>query len=961
MRANVAGSLLWWSVAVLPVAWVRSTAGQESPAPAQSGSIAGTVIDRTNRQPIIEAGVELVGKGKTVQTDLDGKYRITLPPGTYELRIYAPSYQAVRLKDLQVVPGDVTKADAALAPSGAAGVDVVEVFAKRKKAAEASQLAARKEAPVVMDVISRETMAKTSGSEASDVVQRAPAVTVKEDRFVFVRGLSERYTSALLNGSRLPSPDPLRRAVPLDLFPSEFLDSIGIVKSYSPDLPGDFSGGLIELELREVPETLTYSAGISAGANTQTTGQDFLTYKGTSSRDYFAAGDRFRHLRVPDVDLTSAPLEERLAAGRGLKDVWSVEVDEAPPNFGGNLSIGNTIGPFGFQFGALISNEWLTRNDQLRRQLGRNPAEQPGDPPTVGIQQDLRADSGFHQAKLGAVLTSGWKLAEGHQLSLRSFVYQTGVDETTAAFGQVKEGENEPPAALSVLRYTLESLGYGQLAGEHRFTDWFLVDWRTVLSRTERDEPDTRLTQYYADSPRPPFVFTFNGEEDRGGFRFENKTYEWLSDSAVDFSIPFKTRLPATDAWSDLPAKFKFGPAYSYREREFDQREFRYSPTVGAVDLTLPPEEILAPQNLVPGIVDFQEATDIEDSFDATQEIIAGYGLLELPILRDRLRVIGGARVEHSLIRLDTGLITDAQSGLCPPEPGSSGFLQCIARFQKATLDPLPAVNLVYSPIRDMNLRFSYGGSVARPEFRELAPARFPKLPGERERRGNPNLVQTDITSWDARWEWFFSPLELVSAGFFYKDLQAPIEPVTVIIGTDPVDTWVNGGDGELIGFELEGRKDLGFIHPWLKPLSVIANFTWSDSTVTIPPQEFFGLTTLQTSAERPLAGQSPFVANGALEYSQPDWFTGRLLYYTADRSIFTAGFNELPDIYFERRDQLDAVLIFPLQRWLKAPFTTRLSVENIFNSPFVFTQGPLDQERYTNGVKFTLSLSYTH
>jgi len=947
MRASVTGALI--AVVLTFGAAVRPSVGEDA-APPSAGTVSGTVIDRGNRQPVIEAGVEVVGTGKTVQTDLDGRYEVRLPAGGYELRIYAPGYQAVRLKDVRVKPGGVTRADAVLAPAGAAGIDVVEVVARRKKAAEASQLTERKEAPVVKDTISRETMAKTAGSEVSDVVQRAPAVTLKDDRFVFVRGLSERYSTALLNGSRLPSPDPLRRAVPLDLFPSEFLDSIGVVKSYSPDLPGDFSGGLIELNLREVPEELTYTVGVSAGANTQTTGQDFLTYRGTSSRDYFAAGDRFRHLRLPDVDLTEAPLEERLAAGRGLKNVWSPETGEAPPNFGANLSIGDTIGPFGFQFGVVFANEWQTRNDQIRRQLGGG-----GDPPVVEVQQDLRADTGARLAKLGSVLTAGVELAEGHRLTLSSFVYQNAVDETTVSRGTVDPAP-APPARLSVLRYTLESLGYGQLAGEHRFTDWLEVDWRTVLSRTERDEPDTRLTQYVADSETPPFTFLFSTEQDRGGFRYTNETFEWLSDSNVDFSVPFKTRLPGTDVWRDLPARLKFGPAYSWREREFDQREFRYSPAPDAVDLTRPPEEILAPENLLPGIVEFEEATDIEDRFRATHEIIGGYGLLELPILRDRLRVIGGARVEHSLIRLDTGLITDETTGFCPP-----GETRCTARFQKATLDHLPAVNVVLSPLADMNLRFGWGKSVARPEFRELAPARFPRLPGERQRRGNPALVQTAITSWDARWEWFFSPLELVSAGFFYKELNGPIEPVTVLIGPDAVDTWVNGGTGELIGFEVEARKDFGFVHPWLKPLSAVANFTWSDSTVDVPAQDFFGLTTLQSSPERPLVGQAPFIANGALDWTQPDAFTARLLYYTADRSIASAGFSGLDDIYFERRDQLDAVLLVPLQRWLGVPLTTRLSVENVFNAPYVFTQGPLVQERYTNGVKFTVGLSYTH
>jgi len=259
-----------------------------------------------------------------------------------------------------------------------------------------------------------------------------------------------------------------------------------------------------------------------------------------------------------------------------------------------------------------------------------------------------------------------------------------------------------------------------------------------------------------------------------------------------------------------------------------------------------------------------------------------------------------------------------------------------------------------------MNVRASYSQTVARPEFRELAPATFPKIPGERERRGNPDLVQTDITSYDLRWEWFFSPLELVSAGFFYKNLKGPIEGVTILIGPDPVDTWVNGGDATLYGFEAEGRKNFGFLNERLRPLSLLVNGTWSDSTVDVPRQDFFGLTTLQSSGSRPLVGQSPFIVNAALEYSQPETFTARMLYFTAAESITQAGFNGLADIKVQRRDQLDAVLIVPLQQYFGYPLTLRFTTENILNAPYVFTQGPIVQEKYTNGVKFTIGLTLT-
>jgi hypothetical protein len=244
--------------------------------------------------------------------------------------------------------------------------------------------------------------------------------------------------------------------------------------------------------------------------------------------------------------------------------------------------------------------------------------------------------------KLGGLLTAAYTHDDDNQITLRSFVYQNAIDETTASTGFVG-GAGSPPARLSILRYTLESLGFAQLAGHHKFDEHFIADWRTVISRTDREEPDTRLTQYIQ-STEPPKVYSFSNSDDRGGFRFENSTLEQMSDSNLDFTIPLDTDLPYTDVWSGMAAKFMFGPAYTYRARDFSQREFRYSPQSSAIDLTKPPEDVLAPDHLVPGIVDFLESTDIQDSFHATQEIVGGYGLFDLPIIRDTLKLNAGVR-----------------------------------------------------------------------------------------------------------------------------------------------------------------------------------------------------------------------------------------------------------------------------------------------------------------------------
>jgi hypothetical protein len=248
------------------VVLVRSRAGGHERAGSSSGHGRRSRARQDSGDPIIEAGVEVVGKGKTVRTDLDGKFTLKLEPGTYEIRVFAPAFQSVRVPRVTVKPNEVSKVDVSLAAAGKAGVDVVEVVAQANRAAEATQLVQRKKAAVVSDTISSEVMKKTPGSDAADVIQRAPAVTVKDEKFIFVRGLGERYSSAMLNGSRLPSTDPQKRVVPLDLFPADFLESLSIIKSYTPDLPGDFSGGLADLHLRDFPESLSGSLGVASAA-----------------------------------------------------------------------------------------------------------------------------------------------------------------------------------------------------------------------------------------------------------------------------------------------------------------------------------------------------------------------------------------------------------------------------------------------------------------------------------------------------------------------------------------------------------------------------------------------------------------------------------------------------------------------------------------------------------------------
>ena len=892
---------------------------------AETGTVAGVVIDKATGEPIIEAGVEVVGQGKTVKTDIDGKFRIRLPPGSYELRLFAPLYQGLRLKGLVVKANQVTKADASL-PLAAGSTEVVEVIAQANKAAEATQLSLRKKSAVVSDTVSAEVIKKSPDSDAAKIVQRAPAVTIRENKFVFVRGLGERYSSALLNGSRLPSTDPSKRVVPLDLFPADFLESIAIIKSYTPDLPGDFSGGLVDIHLREFPEQFTFSTGVATGGNTQTTFQNFRTYRG-GSLDYLGLGTNFRQLPagVPETgQFTQLNVAERDALGRTFKNIWNTHLETAPPNSGWNIAVGDTKGNFGYSLAGLYTTEYKTVNDRIERQFVNGGPSNP-----VALSSNFNVDNSIFETRLGGLLTTTYKLGDTGKLFFRSLIDRNTFDTTTFEKGTDTQGN---PQQSTILRYTEEELDFGQVGGEHHWP-WIWLDWRSAYSRTKQDEPDTRYITY---KQTPPQYST----DSLGGDRVFNSLTEKLTDSQVDFTIPFTPRVPFTDQLSASQAKFKFGPAYSYRDRDFEQRRFSNNINLAAVNRFQPPEDVLDPSNIVPGIDDFLETTEPGDKYHVTQEIAGAYGMFDLNLVPGRWRLVSGVRMEYSYINLQTAAI------------GSNGPVQVI----KNNLDPLPGANLIFTPRDDMNFRLSYSRSVSRPEFRELSPTQFPAPRGLRPLIGNPNLVESHIENYDARWEWFFSPLELISLSFFRKSLDKPIEQTVIVESSVVADSFANADNGELDGFEFEFRKDFGFVSPQLRNLSLVTNFTYVDATVSIPRQQL----QVQTSTSRALQGQAPYIANGVLDYTNPQWGTFRLLYNTAGPTITSAGSFGLPDIFLQRRDELDAVVIFPIHPF-GVPLTAKMGAENLLNDQFLYTQAGFVQRQFHAGIKVSFGLSYAY
>jgi hypothetical protein len=931
MRIGLAAAVVLW---VLGGAARTASSQEAAPSAAATATIAGKVTDKVTGEPVVDAGVEMVGQGVTVRTDIDGRYSARVPPGRYDVRFFAPLYQGMRLQNVQATPGKVATVNATLNPT-AAGVEVVEVVAQANRAAEATQLQERRKSPVVSETVSAEMIKKSPASDAAEVVERVPAVTVKDNKFIFVRGLGERYSSALLNGSRLPSTDPDRRVVPLDLFPADFIESLSVVKSYTPDLPGDFSGGLVDIHLREFPEKRSWSLGIAGGGNTQVTLQDYKTYPG-GSLDYLGLGASARNIpaRVPD-NVTVVGTGEKEAAGRTFRDVWSPETETAPPNTGVSFSIGDSFGPLGVSFGSLYTTEYKRRSQIERQYQNAGTLALPD----IKLRDNFLYDVSDFDTRIGGVFTAAYKLGTNHKLTFRSLIDRNTTDEVTTGNGPIEQLGPQSNELQSSLRYTEEQLAFGQVAGEHRFPHVWL-DWRAAFSQTTQDVPDQRYITYVTGQrgvDNPAF-----SNDSLGGSRIFNTLSEELFDSAIDLTVPFNTALPFTTVSYGLPGKLKLGPAWSSRDRDFTMRRFRYRVPGGSFDLTLPPEVLLAPDNVVPGGVSFDEETQPRDAFRAYQRIIGGYAMFDLPLVAERLRLVAGTRFESSHIRLST---FDVQGNPVHPVKDNGDFL--------------PGVNLIYSPREDMNFRLGWSNSVSRPEFRELSPTQFPSPRGLRPVIGNPDLVETKIENYDARWEWFFSPLEIVSISYFRKHLDQPIEQTVIPQSSNNADSFINADHADLQGFEVEGRKDFGFVTPRLRSLSLLANIAYIDATVVVPRETVGGVVTVQTNTSRPLQGQAPYIVNAVLDYTSPSWGSARLLYTTAGERVTSAGSFGLPDIIEQPRNELDAVLVLPL-RIFDVPFSMKLAAENLLDDRVLLTQGGEIQRHYTSGIKITLGLTYT-
>jgi hypothetical protein len=875
--------------------------------------ITGVVRDQANAIALPGVPVEVVETKEVVYTDVDGRYVVQVPPGKHQIRVSMDGYEP-RMVDVEAGDQRVVNVDVGLTMTRfAETVTVVGRATDVETSSAEAQLIERKAASVITDNIGSQEMKNNGDSDAAAAMSRVTGLSVVDNQFVFVRGLGERYSNTTLAGSVLPTTEPDKKVVSLDLFPSGLIDSVQVSKSYSPDRSAEFAGGLVQIVPMKLPTGPNMDFSYTFSHFSTATGES-IPLSPLGNRDVWGydAGARAlpagfpsnkivrQGIYTPDVGYSADQITN---FGRQLENVWVPQRKSGKPGHDWSAAFGDRFGNLGV-IGSVTHSYKEQFVDEQRRFY------------RIAGQGDLEATTDYNilsaaqKAQLGIVANVSYGFTPTQRLSVENFYTHSGRDE--GRFFQGLNHDNAREYRNNRLQFIEEGLLSNALTGEHFFQGLgnSRIDWRVNYAQASRDEPDLRETLYerlssFAGTSETVNPFTY-ADESQSGFRMFNTLDDDTLDAAANWSI--------SKLASGMPTQFKFGFNYVDRSRAFVSRRFHFIPITTQkadsgnllFDPLLPPEELFKSSN-VGTAFRFNEETRPVDGYNGDQSTTAGYGMVDLT-LSARSRLIAGARVE----RFDQTVVTQDPFGL---------FVRQVTAENNNT-DVFPGINFVQALSSTSNLRLSYSTTVNRPEFRELAEFEFTDVIGNRAVRGNPDLERALIQNVDARWETFTGGRNVLAASFFFKYFDKPIERV-VIASANPITTFQNSAHARNFGFELEAGQRFG------EHVFVNANYTFVDSQITLLPEQ----QSVQTSLVRPLAGQSENLFNVGAEYTL-NGFSSRLLYnYFGDR-ISDVGANGAPDIVEQGRGALDIVFGYRVNK-----LGIRLTLENITNPEYEFTQ----------------------
>ncbi len=885
------------------------------------GRVVGRVVDAEQGAPVAGAQIEVVESNLITTSALDGRYALNpVPAGPVAIRVRMIGFAPKVVTGVVVPAGGTAVQDIALSAS-AVQLAEIEVSAEAERGTVNRALDEQRNATNIVSSVTSEQIEKSPDSDAGQAVQRVSGVTVQDGKYVFVRGLGERYTTTSLNGVRVPSPEPERKVVPLDIFPSSLLEGITTSKTFTPDQPGDFSGASVNLKTREFPAGRVINFSAMAGLNTAASGKDLYRAPTTGSEWRGMPGDA-RQIPAPAVaagDLSGASQTDVNNIISSFRNAWSAQ----PGTGTGNASFGVSIGgedpvfnqPIGYIGSFTYSYGQEARLEESRALIQSSSA---------GFRpyNESAGSTSRNNVLWGGIANLSTRLGANSKLSFNNTYNRSADNEAVRLAGENEEFNVD----LDVTRLTFvqRTVRSHQLAGEHLLGSSHVVDWSFTGSHVSRNEPDRSDIAYRTSID--PVTGTSVPLDWWGGAQSATRTFSELDESSYDGAANYRLILGSTSS----PAMIKTGAAFRAVDRDVDSRAFDITNrALSLADRQVVPEQIFAG----PYAQDSRLSLFINANggrYDARDRLAAGYALVELPVT-SRLRLIGGARLERWTLDLNT---------LSPQgEPSATS---------RENTDILPSLALNYQLTDDQVLRASASQTLSRPEYREIADVSSFEPIGGLITFGNPDLQRALIQNYDLRWEWYPRPGEVLSLAVFAKRFDDPIERVFVVQTGALANSFVNAEKAENYGVELEVRKNLDFLSPSLVPFTIFANTTLMRSTITPG-------TAVLTNADRPMVGQAEYVVNGGVTFASAGGVTGTALYNVVGPRILEAGAQPFPDTYEEARHIVD----FSLQVPVFAHTTFKLEARNLLDTPYRATQGGILRSRYKIGRVFSLGASW--
>ena len=942
------------------IAWFLSTWSMPAPAAAQSpsGSIRGKVVDAQTGEPLTGAYVFIAGTKLGAVCDIDGAYTISnVVAGNYVLTSSMIGYNRISVEKVVVREGVVYKLDYALQPEAIATGEVV-IEAQAVRNTDAALLKDRQKSAALSDAISAQQISRAGSGDAAEAMTHVTGAAVEEGKYVVIRGLGDRYNAVQLNGAVLPSADPNRRAVAMDLFPTSLLDNIVTIKSFTPDRPGNFTGGAVDIGTKAFPDHFTLSLSASTSYNPQVTFKDgFLSYTG-GKWDWLGVDDGTRELptevkqatAMPDIgtaytDLPQARQLDQLS--KSFTPVMAPSTERGPLNQNYTFGLGHQFPLFGRPLGLLSA---LTYSHD-HANYGQGSASRWKLTGQVDKVDQLVDDYQLNDARSnaavlwGGLFTTTYRLRDAHQVGLTWMNNHSSDNVARYLHGSFpRDLDVLATYETRVLHFVERQLQSLQLNGKDQFWKGGRLEWRGSFSSSRQDEPDLR---FFTDNFT---IWERSGQLDTlytiqtSIYPTPTRYFRTLQENNREFQVDLSQ---AVGLWNGLNGTLKAGGNVLGTNRQFSERRFTYRQDDILYDGNA--DDFFSDINV--GLTDttgflnrfgnyMQDVSELAGSYEGDQNMWAGYAMADLPLNR-RLRLITGARMEVTRMKVQSQDTTQTPGRL-------------------HTEDLLPSVNLVYQLGTDTNLRASYGRTLARPTFRELAPYASFDFVGDFTLIGNKDLKRTLVNNYDLRWEWFGNPGELLALSLFLKNFTDPIE--RAILTDNGEIQFQNVHTARVAGLEMEMHQGLARLSPALRSFFAGANLSLIHSRVSIPANELLVRRSLdpKTGDSRALQGQSPYLLNLDLSYDDLGrGLTAGLYYNLFGRRLAEVSLGGTPDVFEQPRGSLQ----FTVSKSINHLYRLKFSAANLLDAPFEasyrFKGRDFTASHYRSGRSYSVGLAF--